>query len=82
MYVKDYLNGTHSINLTPRDVIISLRLDDFIQYPCKTSDIIPPQYYIEILENMKIENDIAKVYIVCDTIKYDWEHKYIEYFKN
>ena len=81
MYVKDYLNGTHSINLTPRDVIISLRLDDFIQYPCKTSDIIPPQYYIEILENMKIENDIAKVYIVCDTIKYDWEHKYIEYFK-
>ena len=79
IYVKDYLNGNHSISLNPRDIVISLRLDDFIQYPCKTSDIIPPQYYIEILNNMKIENE--KVYILCDRIKYDWEHRYIEYFK-
>jgi hypothetical protein len=57
---------------------MSLRLDDFIQYPCKTSDILPPQYYMDILNNMKIN---SKLYIVCDKIKHDWEVKYIEYFK-
>ena len=54
-------------------------MDDFIQYPCKTSDIIPPQYYIDILENMNITNET--IYIICDKIKYDWEFKYIDFFK-
>jgi len=76
---KDHMNGIHSINLNPTDIVVSLRLDDFIQYPCKTSDIIPPQHYIEILEKMKIENQ--QVYIVCDSVKYDWEHRYVEHFK-
>ncbi len=79
-YVKEYLiNSNHKISFKPEDVFVSLRLDDFIQYPCKTSDIIPPQYYIDILENMKIKNQ--KVYIICDKIKLDWEVKYIEFFK-
>jgi len=76
---KNHMSGLHTVNLNPSDIVLSLRLDDFIQYPCKTSDIIPPQYYIEILEKMKIENQT--VYIVCDNVKYDWEHKYIEHFK-
>jgi hypothetical protein len=81
LYLKDYIiNSKHNINLNPEDIVVSLRLDDFIQLPCKTSDIIPPQYYIEILNSLKIKNQ--KVYIVCDKIKYDWEIKYIEYFKN
>jgi len=78
-FIKEYLNGTHSINLNPTDIVVSLRLDDFIQYPCKTSDIIPPQHYVEILEKMNADKE--NVYIVCDNIKYDWEHKYIEHFK-
>ena len=80
MYIKDYIiNNRHNVCLQHNDVVVSLRLDDFIQYPCKTSDIIPPQYYIDILTNMNITSE--KLYIVCDTIKQDWEHKYVEYFK-
>ena len=79
-YLKEYLiNSKHSINLKPNDILISLRLDDFILYPCKTSDIIPPEYYIEILEKMKTNN--GNLYIVCDQIKLWWEFKYLEFFK-
>lgn len=81
MYVKDYIiNNIHGVDLKSNDIVISLRLDDFIQHPCKTSDIIPPRHYMDILTNMKITNE--KVYIVCDAIKYDWEHKYVEHFKH
>ena len=78
-FVKDFIiNSKHNISLKPNDVVIHLRLDDFIQYPCVTSDILPPQYYTEILEKMKITS--GTVYIICDKIKYDWEFKYIEFF--
>jgi hypothetical protein len=80
IYIKEYIiNNRHNVCLQYNDIVVSLRLDDFIQYPCKTSDIIPPQYYLDILTNMNITNE--KVYIVCDKIKYDWEQKYIEHFK-
>ena len=75
----EYLNGNHSLSLSPNDIVVSLRLDDFIQYPRETSDILPPQYYIEILEKMNINNE--KVYIVCDKLTIDWEFKYIEHFQ-
>jgi len=79
-YIKDYLiTNNHNIELNSNDIVIHLRLDDFIQYPGKTSDIIPPQYYTELLEKMK--KDSQKVYIICDKIKYDWEFKYLEFFK-
>jgi hypothetical protein len=78
-YIKDYLiNSKHKLNLNKNDILMSLRLDDFIQYPCKTSDILPPQYYMDILNKTPLN---SKLYIVCDTIKHDWEMKYIEYFK-
>jgi hypothetical protein len=78
-FIKDYLiNSKHNIKLNKDDIIISLRLDDFIQYPCPISDILPPQYYMDILNNIKIN---SKIYIICDKIKLDWEFKYIEYFK-
>ncbi len=79
-YVKEYLiNSKHTIDLKSNTVVVSLRLDDFIQYPCKTSDIIPPQYYIDALEKLKITKE-PPLYIVCDTLKHDWEFKYIQYF--
>jgi len=78
-YIKDYIvNSSHKIDLNKNDVVISLRLDDFIQNPCKTTDIIPPQYYMNILDSMDLK---SKIYIVCDKIKYDWEFKYVDFFK-
>jgi len=79
-YIKDYIvNNYHSINLNPSDIVLHLRLDDFIQYPCKTSDILPPEYYIDILEKINFINQ--KLYIVCDKLNYDWEFKYVEFFR-
>jgi hypothetical protein len=85
-YVKDILYSTkHSIeNLDENDIVINLRLDDFIQMPNPKSDILPPQYYLNILENLVSEfakkQIYPKIYIVCDCIKYDWEHRYLSFF--
>jgi len=80
VYIKDYLiRSKHSVDLSPNDVVLSLRLDDFIQYPCKTSDILPPQYYIDILNNIDMSN--RRLYIVCDKIALFWEFKYITFFE-
>ena len=77
-YVKEFINCNHSISLNDNDIVLSLRLDDFIQLPCYTSDIIPPKQILEILEQFDMDN--RKLYIVCDKIKADWEFKYIKYF--
>ena len=77
-YVKDFINHNHSINLNDNDIVLSLRLDDFIQIGCYTSDIIPPAKFIEILSSFDMDN--RKLYIVCDKIKADWEFNYIKYF--
>jgi len=77
--IRDYIVGTHSFSLNDNDVVVSLRLDDFIHNPGDKSEILPPQYNIDILENMKLKDE--KVYIVCDKINYEWEFKYIEFFK-
>jgi len=88
MYFKDFLNYNDVPILTTFvktycNVVLSIRLDDFIQLPCKTSDILPPQYYILALDNILKENmDIGKkvnIYIVCEKIEYDWEKHYINY---
>ena len=62
-------------------IVVSLRLDDFIQLPCQTSDIIPPKYYINILHSYLFENPDRPIYIVCDTIRHNWEIKYLEHFR-
>lgn len=75
-FIRDFLTSTHNIPLKNNDVVMSLRLDDFIQYPCPTSDIIPPQYYMTILESLHMN----QLYIVCDYFRHDWEHQYIKFF--
>ena len=75
-YMKEFLECQHSLNIGENDLVVSLRLDDFIQLPCPKSDILPPQYYLTILENRQFD----KLYIVCDTIRHNWEQKYIEHF--
>ncbi len=77
--IGDFLYKTsHSIpDLNEKDVVISLRLDDFIQTPRETSDIIPPSYYTNILESI---HDMNRLIIVCDQFRHKWEHEYYEYF--
>lgn len=83
-YIYDFLKKSHNIDFKDGDIVVSLRLDDFIQLPCPTSDIVSPTYYTDIIENRHIWRTCSlsnKIYIVCDTIHHDWEHKYIEFFK-
>jgi hypothetical protein len=79
-FISDFFKENPRYNPGIKDVVISLRLDDFIQYPCPTSDIIPPQYYLNILENMNFNNRNNQLYIICDKVKYDWEYRYLELF--
>ena len=67
------------VNPSDHDVVISLRLDDFIQRPCPTSDILPPTYYLDILEEEMRKG--GKLFIVSDILRWDWEHKYVEFFR-
>jgi hypothetical protein len=80
-YIKDYLHSISPIIVGENDICMHVRLDDFIQYPCKTSDILSPEYYIEILERILPVGSDKKLYIICDNLKYHWEHKYMEFFK-
>ena len=75
-YITDFFKEKPRYFPTEKDIVISLRLDDFIQYPCKTSDILPPEYYLDILEN----TSFTTLYIVCDKVKEDWEYRYLELF--
>ena len=76
-YITDFFKETPRYSVTEKDVVISLRLDDFIQYPRPTSDILPPQYYLNILDILTFN----KLYIVCDKLRHDWEYRYLEFFR-
>jgi len=64
------------------DIVMSLRLDDFIQLPNPRSDIIPMQFYMEILEKWFSEDgrENGRLIIVSDQLRHHWEHKYVEHF--
>jgi len=72
------VESKHSVQIKSEDVVMSVRLDDFLQLPCPTSDILPPTYYIDALTTL---NPSGTLYIVVDALKYSWEHKYLDYFK-
>jgi hypothetical protein len=48
--------------------------------PAPTSDILPPQHYIDILEKI-MPGSNGRLIIVSDQLRYNWEHKYMEYFR-
>ena len=75
-YITDFFKETPRFSVTEKDVVISLRLDDFIQYPRATSDILPPNYYLDILDNLEFN----RLYIICDKVTRDWEYRYLEFF--
>jgi len=70
------LHCNHDYSITQDDVVIALRLDDFIQIPCSTSDILPINYYTNILRTLVFK----KLYIICDKVSYNWEHEYLRHF--
>jgi hypothetical protein len=78
--VKNFLYCNHKQPITPDDIVLSLRLDDFLHYKlAKTTDVLPQQYYLDILEKEMINNRI--LYIVSDKLKQDWENRYVEVFQ-
>ncbi len=81
-YIRDFLTSRHSTSIAANDIVMSLRLDDFIQLPNPRSDILLPQYYMDILEKwFSTENrEDGRLIIVSDTFRHYWEHKYVEYF--
>ena len=60
-------NPTFSLN--PGDLVLSLRLDDFMGQ----GDLVPPSYYIHLLKQIPHE----RVVIICDTLRHDWERAYV-----
>ena len=107
-YISDFFQCQHKqTDLASNDIVVSLRLDDFIQLPCPTSDIIPPEYYLNIIDAEISKQVMAgyheqtspatksplklvvggfqppdqKLYIVCDSIRYEWERRYIDFFQ-
>lgn len=94
-YISEFLSGGGCAAACD-GIIVSLRLDDFIQLPASTSDILPPQYYTKILEtycetyddacNGIYESDTPescppKFTIICDKIRHQWEFDYLQHFK-
>jgi hypothetical protein len=82
-FIRDFLTSQHPVQLKQNDIVMALRLDDFIQLPNPTSDILPPQYYMDILEkwfSTEGRSD-GNLIIVSDYLCHYWEHKYIEYFQ-
>lgn len=83
-YIRDFLTSQCDFckEIRANDIVMSLRLDDFIQLPNPRSDILPPQYYMDILEKWfsTERREDGRLIIVSDKFRHHWEHKYIEHF--
>lgn len=82
-YARDFLSSHHSVELQKNDIVVSLRLDDFIQLPRPKSDILPPRFYTDIIDKWFSSNnrEDGRLVIVCDKLRHSWEHKYLEFFQ-
>jgi hypothetical protein len=77
--IKDYLQTQYNQSLNENDVVMSLRLDDFIHFGSEISDILPVEYYLNILDKEMVKG--GRLFIVSDKIRLDWEKEYVEYFR-
>ena len=66
------LYNTKHIIPSEKDLVIHIRLDDFKL----TKEVFEPNELKSILKNI----DFEKLYIVCDTVKQQWEQDYINNF--
>lgn len=76
-YINSFLQTSQKYSFRSTDIVISLRLDDFLQLPCSTSDILPPSFYLDILESIYFDT----LYIVCDKLTHHWENEYMKFFE-
>ena len=66
----------HKIHPTENDLVLHVRLEDFINMEKKTSQLYNPQDIKNIITNIKYD----KLYIVCNTPKEEWEKEYVSHF--
>lgn len=74
--IKDFMNVTNEYNFNDRDVVMSIRLDDFENPMSKTTDIISPEFYLSIIKSL----DFDRLFIVIDKIRHVWETAYLRHF--
>ncbi len=78
VFIRDFFRCSHHYNFTHTHIVVSLRLDDFYQAPRETSDIIPVSHYLSVIDSIIIPE--ARVFILCDKIRYEWEANYVSLF--
>lgn len=77
--VSDIAKALNEYNNSIPDntLIIHVRLDDYI-HQLYNSDIIDPYSIVELVKGLEFKNNL----IICDTLRYDWERKYIDILLN
>lgn len=79
LYVRSLVQDVATVPIKANDVCMSLRLDDFMHNPWHPKSDVPyPSYYIDILKGL--EGTFEKLYIICDTVRHEWEWEYIRNF--
>jgi hypothetical protein len=68
--IRELFAATPTCSLQPGDLVLSLRLDDFMGQ----SDLVPPSFYIQLLTQIPHK----RVVILCDTLRHDWEKAYVQ----
>ena len=78
VFVKDLVTDVPLVVEAETDTLfMSVRLDDFMHYPWHaTSDIPYPSFYTDLLGKLTF----SKLYIICDTVRHDWEREYLKAF--
>lgn len=78
VFVKDLVSDVPLVvEVEPDTLFMSVRLDDFMHYPWHaTSDIPYPSFYTDLLGKLSF----SKLYIICDTVRHDWEREYLSAF--
>ena len=75
--VSDFskLETNHMINFDGTEIVLHLRLDDFIHHNS------PPNIFSkEDLSKFVDTISFSKLYIICDEVRAEWEKTYIKYF--
>ncbi len=76
--LRSFFQTIPTIYPTDRDIVISLRLEDFFHPSAQTTDIVPPKFYLDILSRQTFE----RLIIVCKQPSSDrkWEERYLTQF--
>ncbi len=80
--VCDLMKSVNSYNseFDSNDLIFHIRLDDFI-HNVKDANIIHPNVYINLINKIKEEQEIKRVFVIVDKLRRPYEFSYIEELK-